>query len=74
VQLIDGRYVYWRIQGIINRTYKESAEAEGYPSERALAVMRKRFWPTQKERDKYQFLSQKRNGEILANERKPKWQ
>jgi len=46
VVLFEGRYVYWRCGGVINRTDRRSMDNGGRPSQRVLKEMRKRFWPT----------------------------
>ena len=53
VVLFDGRYVYWRIEGIINRTDRRSYLNGGRPSQKILKEMRKRFWPTTADRRRY---------------------
>jgi hypothetical protein len=56
VVLFDGRYCYWRCEGIINRTYRISYLNGGRPSEETLAKLRKRFWPTRKDRRYYNYI------------------
>ncbi len=53
VVLFEGRYVYWRIEGIINRTDRRSYLNGGRPSQKILKEMRKRFWPTTADRRRY---------------------
>jgi hypothetical protein len=56
VVLFDGRYCYWRCEGIINRTYRISYLDGGRPSDETLAKLRKRFWPTRKDRRYYNYI------------------
>src|SRR4029450_2039166 len=46
VVLFNGRYVYWREQGVINRTFRLSYMKGGRPDEKVLAKIRKRFGRT----------------------------
>jgi len=51
--LFDGRHVYWRIEGIINRSDRRSMMNGGRPPAKVLAQMRKRFWPNTADRRRY---------------------
>jgi hypothetical protein len=53
VVLFDGRFVYWQIGPIINRTDRRSMMNGGRPSQKILKEMRKRFWPTTADRRRY---------------------
>ena len=53
VVLFNGRFVYWQIGGIINRTDKRSMDNGGRPSAKVLKEMRERFWPTAADRRRY---------------------
>ena len=53
VVLFDGRFVYWQIGPIINRTDRRSMMNGGRPPAKVLAQMRKRFWPTTADRRRY---------------------
>jgi hypothetical protein len=56
VSLFDGRYVYWRAECVINRTYRQSMLFAGYPPPPVLEKLRKRFWPTRTERAEYKRI------------------
>jgi hypothetical protein len=58
VVLFDGRYVYWRVNGVVNRTYRLSYLNGGRPSEKVLKKLRKRFWPTRSDRKYYNYIAQ----------------
>jgi hypothetical protein len=53
VVFFEGRYVYWRLGGIINRTDRRSYQNGGRPPQRVLKEMRRRFWPTTADRERY---------------------
>jgi hypothetical protein len=55
VVLFDGRFVYWQIGPIINRTDRRSMMNGGRPPAKVLAQMRKRFWPTTADRKRYNY-------------------
>jgi hypothetical protein len=57
VVLFDGRFVYWQIGPIINRTDRRSMMNGGRPPAKVLAQMRKRFWPTTADRKRYNYFS-----------------
>ncbi len=56
VALFDGLYVYWRCEGVINRTYRLSHLNGGRPDEKVLAKLRKRFWPNKVDRRYYWWV------------------
>ena len=49
---VDG-LIYWRIGKSINRTDRRALAHNGYPSERTLNQIRKRFWPTPSDRARW---------------------
>jgi hypothetical protein len=51
--LFVGQLIYWRIDEVINRTDRRALLRGGYPPQRVLAQIRKRFWPTKADRLKY---------------------
>jgi hypothetical protein len=57
VVLFDGRFVYWQIGPIINRTDKRSMMNNGRPPAKVLVQIRKRFWPTRADRREYNRYS-----------------
>jgi len=57
VVLFHGRYVYWREQGVINRTFRLSYMKGGRPDEKVLAKIRKRFWPNTADRQYYWWIA-----------------
>ena len=57
VVLFDGRYVYWRCGGVINRTDRRSHMNNGRPPARVLKETRKRFWPTTADRKYYNYIA-----------------
>jgi hypothetical protein len=57
VVLFEGRYVYWRCGGVINRTYRMSYLNGGRPPEKVLKRLRKRFWPNKRDRRYYYWIA-----------------
>jgi len=51
--LFVDRLIYWVTEDAINRTDKRSLMNGGYPPPDVLAQIRKRFWPTRVDRDRY---------------------
>jgi hypothetical protein len=51
---VDG-LIYWRIEDCINRTDRRALANNGHPSENTLKQIRRRFWPTSKERAQKPF-------------------